>query len=340
MTGVLVDKPGGGALEAATTEVSRATRVEDIYIVAVDTDAVIGRLLVKDKLVELKERLYLYRRVDEETFRRGSAAAIRQQVDPRKVEPLVLWLRRGTRVKVHLKNLIEHNPKKLPKGVPVSIHPHGVDYNINSDGTYMGRNPYKAIVYPGQTIRYEWEAMLPGTWPMHDHGFPEYHVPHRGLFGAIVVKTDEEYKTLDKDFVVFFHTFTETESGQVMSAINYHAELMMPRVMLAGGDPADAMKVGGGLPELLTPTWEAKVGERAKFRVLNFSNQFHNFHIHGHRWKDPDGRWIDVITVGPAEFYELTLEAGVPNGPGDWMYHCHVFSHVDEGMWGIFRVTS
>ena len=29
----------------------------------------------------------------------------------------------------------------------------------------------------------------------------------------------------------------------------------------------------------------------------------------------------------------------VRSGTGDWLYHCHIISHVKHGMWAIFRVT-
>ena len=74
-----------------------------------------------------------------------------------------------------------------------------------------------------------------------------------------------------------------------------------------------------------TPTLEAKVGQRVAFHVISLDNDFHTFHIHGHRWTDPDGTVIDTRTFGPGESYTLEF---VEDNPGRWFYHCHVFSHL------------
>jgi FtsP/CotA-like multicopper oxidase with cupredoxin domain len=65
-------------------------------------------------------------------------------------------------------------------------------------------------------------------------------------------------------------------------------------------------------------------------------NNFHDFHIHGHRWKDPSGAFfVDTPSVGPTQ----TLTAKfVEDNPGRWLYHCHVFSHQDAGMAGWYLV--
>ena len=39
-----------------------------------------------------------------------------------------------------------------------------------------------------------------------------------------------------------------------------------------------------------TPTLESKVGDRVAFHVFALDNDFHTFHIHGHRWVDRTGR--------------------------------------------------
>ena len=38
-----------------------------------------------------------------------------------------------------------------------------------------------------------------------------------------------------------------------------------------------------------TPNLEAKVGQRVAFHVYGVDNFFHTFHVHGHRWTEPDG---------------------------------------------------
>jgi FtsP/CotA-like multicopper oxidase with cupredoxin domain len=65
-------------------------------------------------------------------------------------------------------------------------------------------------------------------------------------------------------------------------------------------------------------------------------NFFHDFPVHGHRWRMVGGGMsIDTQTVGPRE--GITARWTEDN-PGRWLYHCHVFSHQDAGMAGWYFV--
>ena len=85
-----------------------------------------------------------------------------------------------------------------------------------------------------------------------------------------------------------------------------------------------------------TPTLEARVGQRVAFHVYGVDNFFHTFHLHGHRWAEPDGRVVDNKTFGPAESFRFEL---VEDNPGRWFYHCHVFQHLHQGMNGWYLVS-
>jgi FtsP/CotA-like multicopper oxidase with cupredoxin domain len=109
---------------------------------------------------------------------------------------------------------------------------------------------------------------------------------------------------------------------------------------------ADLMATDHGLPEPLTPILRARLGERVRVRVVSYGPQFHTFHIHGHLWLD-GGQPIDTKTLGPAEVMAADFFAGASAtdateraGVGDWMYHCHVETHAETGMWGLFRVLA
>ena len=70
--------------------------------------------------------------------------------------------------------------------------------------------------------------------------------------------------------------------------------------------------------------------------MIAIDNDFHTFHIHGHRWKDPNGgKIIDNQTLGPGD--SISAEY-VEDNPGRWLYHCHVFSHLHQGMTGWYIV--
>ena len=84
-----------------------------------------------------------------------------------------------------------------------------------------------------------------------------------------------------------------------------------------------------------TPTITARVGQDVEIHAFGMDSNFHTFHIHGHRWRDPAGAFIDNPAMGPNESVTARF---VEDNPGRWMYHCHVFSHQDAGMAGWYVV--
>ena len=88
----------------------------------------------------------------------------------------------------------------------------------------------------------------------------------------------------------------------------------------------------GGIPG---PTIHARVGDVVQWDVLALGDDHHTFHVHGHRWLK-DGVPIDVQTVGPAESFKIRWRE---DRAGTWLYHCHVESHMMNGMIGLYRVA-
>ena len=71
--------------------------------------------------------------------------------------------------------------------------------------------------------------------------------------------------------------------------------------------------------------------------VFGIDDAFHDFHMHGHRWRKDGGNSVsDNQTVGPAETITVRFKE---DNPGRWLYHCHVMSHQDNGMAGFYLVT-
>jgi manganese oxidase len=85
-----------------------------------------------------------------------------------------------------------------------------------------------------------------------------------------------------------------------------------------------------------TPTFRARVGQLVQWDVLAIGDEFHTFHLHGHRWPGPGGAPIDTRTVGPAESWRFRIRE---DEPGSWLYHCHVEFHQMNGMIGLYRVA-
>ncbi len=171
----------------------------DIWVVAIETplsvtrqfDSLSGGFTNVDRLV----RIY-YPLNDQQDFDNITASAVRNRIRTsiKPVGPWVLSLRLNVSVRVHLKNLIPN--------VPVSLHPHGVVYTIDHDGT----NPDDAAYLGGSPVIYNWKADVAGTWPLHDHQKTVENLG-RGLFAAFVVKTPAEEAGLDRDYLIFFHDF-------------------------------------------------------------------------------------------------------------------------------------
>jgi FtsP/CotA-like multicopper oxidase with cupredoxin domain len=84
-----------------------------------------------------------------------------------------------------------------------------------------------------------------------------------------------------------------------------------------------------------TPTIRARTGQRVALHVFGMDQNFHTFHIHGHRWRDSGGAFVDCPTLGPNETITASF---VEDNPGRWLYHCHVPPHQDNGMAGWYLV--
>jgi FtsP/CotA-like multicopper oxidase with cupredoxin domain len=213
----------------------------------------------------------------------------------------------GETVAVHFQNKLD---------VPVTMHPHGIFYTEEMDGAYKGKyTDPGGFVQPGRSFTYIWDAR-PGTegiWLYHDHG-PLDPVPvYKGLFGPLIIR-DPSKPRPDVEFFLFMHSLQPiaTNLNKLFACFNGRA--------YAGN----------------TPTVRARVGQRVAFHVIALDNDFHTFHIHGHRWRDPDGTIIDTKTLGPGD--SSTFEF-IENNPGRWFYHCHVFSHLHMGMNGWYIVS-
>jgi FtsP/CotA-like multicopper oxidase with cupredoxin domain len=215
----------------------------------------------------------------------------------------------GDLLVVHFRNADDRFEQAL------TMHPHGVRYNPDYDGTYLGDfTRAGGFVGPGEEFTYRWEATpdAVGAWPYHDHGPNHVLNTFRGLFGGIVIYP-KGAKAPDVERLMFLHAMAPPATGldRQFQAINGRA--------YAGN----------------TPTVQAKVGQDVAFHVFGMDSNFHTFHVHGHRWKDPSGQFVDSPTVGPNETVTARF---IEDNPGRWLYHCHVFSHQD-GMAGWYDVA-
>lgn len=84
-------------------------------------------------------------------------------------------------------------------------------------------------------------------------------------------------------------------------------------------------------------------GSRPIVEIRNASASNHPFHIHGMRFEVLSINGIPPLT----QRIEDTIDVGIrdrlrvrlmPEIPGDWMLHCHILPHADDGMMTVLRV--
>jgi FtsP/CotA-like multicopper oxidase with cupredoxin domain len=207
----------------------------------------------------------------------------------------------GDRILVHFKNLDTATRARH------SMHFHGVEYEVGSDGAFIpGFSGPGAVVPVGGSFVYELHAGRgsAGVWPYHDHSTSMDASIAGGMYGAVSILGRRERRP-DREFVV---AFAPLGSFQTVNGRGF---------------------VGN------TPVFKARVGEVVQWDVIAMGSEHHTFHVHGHRWRGADGVPLDTRTIGPAESFRVRWRE---DAPGAWLYHCHVESHMAQGMIGLYRV--
>ncbi len=207
----------------------------------------------------------------------------------------------GDRLRIHFKNL------DTLRSEAHSMHFHGVAYRPSSDGVWLPLFSGKGgRVMPGKSFTYELTAGpgSAGVWPYHDHSVAMEDSIAGGMFGALSIAGRRERRA-DREYVVAFapwHGF-QTINGRAF--------------------------VGN------TPVFESRVGETVQWDVMAMGDEFHTFHVHGHKWRTDAGTPEDTRGLGPAESFRVRWKE---DAPGTWLYHCHVETHMMQGMIGLYRV--
>lgn len=209
--------------------------------------------------------------------------------------------------------------------VPVSFHVH-----LKATGN-SSFNPVE--VAPGAIGTYYFEADQAGTYLYHDLANGNEGLG-KGLHGALIVR--DGVSDIDHEIVVILGEYQpDYFPGTYAATIN-------------------------GLAFPWLPLWNFEEGEIVQFHLLNAGpSEEHTFHIHGQRWMDIDeGRPIDNKFLSPhSAVYHSQIE--VPEGfvglaraltddvtvfevemesSGEWMYHCHVYDHINAGMMGMMSI--
>ncbi len=226
----------------------------------------------------------------------------------------------GDHVVIHLKNEAKEAH---------SVHTHVVRFTNANDGVSNG------VAKPGETVTVEWDAVFAGSFPYHDHADmnDEGGGISAGLFGALIVHAPDEPKAANEN-VVLLSDFDTTRFKQ------------LPGVGIGDAGPSEVGEYRGGHQYMHTinghayqewsPHFQARVGDLVRWRVISIGQEFHTFHVHGHRWVAPGGVLTDNINLGPGTYATFEWKE---DAPGDWLYHCHVPTHMEGGMVGLYSVA-
>jgi hypothetical protein len=256
------------------------------------------------------------------------------------------------------------------RGRVFSMHPHGVKYDKDSEGSYHSDaadrwqakeppnsdNPGNvqfeglgaALGYGGR-FTYVWfcdEASGPQpsepsskAWLYHSHVTSQGEM-NLGLEGFIIVtdprraRPDGTPNDVDREMAAVYMNFDESGLGEESEGGGGPFEskqwAYLQNVKHLGERHAINGLIYGNLPGLIM-----NQGERVRWYLFGLGSEedMHSAHWHGLRVRE-GGRTTDVVELIPASMKTVDM---VADNPGSWLFHCHVEEHMAGGMFA--RVT-
>jgi len=244
---------------------------------------------------------------------------------------------------------------------PASMHPHGVFYAKSSEGApyadaTSGADKADDAVPPGGTYVYVWPVPAragpgPGDgssvmWMYHSHTNDERDAD-AGLVGPIIVtarnmaRSDGTPKDVDREFVVAFAEFDESQSWYLPENIRRYAP-KEKMVLSPFGEQAGIPHPEGNFKETMNgfvfghlPGLTMQVGEHVRWYLMATTG----FEIHAPHWHGNTvlvhGMRTDVSALLPMGMVTADM---VPDDPGTWLFHCHVGPHLIMGMQSLYHV--
>ena len=237
-----------------------------------------------------------------------------------------------------------------------SMHPHGVFYKKESEGTHYQdgtseKDKQDDLVAPSATYTYTWEVPErsgPGPndpssiiWLYHSHG-NETMDTNTGLAGPIIIsrkgtlQTNGKLKGVDREFIVLFTVFDENKSYYLDKNIAAFAPEAKALKKDESFKESNLMHSMNGYVYDNLIGLNMKVGENVRWYQLALGTEvdMHTPHWHGNTLLSA-GQRIDVLNLLPATHVTVDMK---PDNPGTWMYHCHVNDHFEAGMMGRYTV--
>jgi FtsP/CotA-like multicopper oxidase with cupredoxin domain len=243
---------------------------------------------------------------------------------------------------------------------PYSMHPHGVFYRKDSEGTaYLdgtsGADRMDDSVPPGRTHVYTWpvpERAGPAEgdgstafWLYHSH-VEEGRDINSGLIGPIIItrrgmaRPDGSSKEIDRELIADFGFFNEINSWYRDSNIVriYGDAKKFDVTNIPQRDFHFFFTINGYL-EGNGPVFTMRQGERVRWYLFTNPNETPAWDIHSPHWHGQtvvaNHMRTDMVMLTPM----MTAVADmVPDNPGMWLFHCHMNGHFPGGMYARFEV--
>lgn len=230
-----------------------------------------------------------------------------------------------------------------------TIHWHGQHTPWQHDGA-PGVN--QDSVQPGSSHTYDFIAKRAGSLWYHCHVDTAFHVM-QGLYGVFIVEPQEDHLDVevDEEYILVYSTLhrslVQVTPARLEDPHRDHrhkeGECGASGVQGCQNPPVDVspdtwLLNGRAMPYTMHD--DASVvrldeGDTVRLRLYNVGETFEAIHSHGHDMlvthRDgnplhPNARfWVDTLTIGPAERYDVLLFG---ENPGLWMIHTHVDSHA------------
>jgi manganese oxidase len=244
---------------------------------------------------------------------------------------------------------------------PVSVHPHGVFYLKDSEGTpyndgTSGADKNDDAVPTRGTHTYRWEVPEragPGPmdsssvlWMYHSH-VDKPAETNAGLIGPIVItargkaKEDGSPADVDREFVTLFTVFDENVSPFLVDNVQTYTGrsdfVLLRRLNHPAFTESNLMHSINGYVYGNLPGLTMKKGERVRWYVMVQGTEvdLHTPHWHGNTGLSMHMR-MDMIELLPGSMKVFDMQ---PDDPGTWLYHCHVNDHIIAGMLALYTVN-
>ena len=211
----------------------------------------------------------------------------------------------------------------------VSVHVHGVHYDIHSDGTIEHINLVAdESATPVASYTYHWVAAkgTAGTWAYHDHNMITLNgAEDRGLYGALIVNNKKSripalsnigkpkkvpLSSIKKEYVLFIgdDAFWGTEIDN---------------------------KTGQQTPLWENPTLTSQKNRNVRFHLIALGTNTHQFALPGYGWIDPGTNVvINEKIIGPLEKHVFVVKTKENSN-----YMDMTFSSKLLGMQGDLNIT-